>query len=89
MSVKKPPPVKQLSNAILAKIQHKEAKRKGLIAAIEPKSGDYFLGKSKLEAVRKGRTKYPSRECCRIDPMHVSEPILDPDSQELAITVKY
>ena len=58
MSVKKPPPIKHLSGVIVAKIQHKEAKRKGLIAAIEPKSSDYFLGKSTLEAVRKGREKY-------------------------------
>ena len=68
MSVKKLPPIKQPSNVIVAKIQHKEAKRKRLIAAIEPKSGDYFLGKSTLEAVRKGREKYPGTVfyCIRI-----------------------
>jgi hypothetical protein len=68
MSVKKLPPVKQPSSVIVAKIQHKEAKRKGVIAAIEPKSGDYFLGKSTLEAVRKGRAKYPGTVfyCIRI-----------------------
>jgi hypothetical protein len=68
MSVKKLPPIKQPSNAIVAKVQHKEVKRKGLIAAIEPKTGDYFLGKSTLEAVQKGCEKYPGTipYCIRI-----------------------
>jgi len=32
---------------------------KGKIAAIEPESGEYFLGKTALEAFHKARKKYP------------------------------
>ncbi|HHT9125363.1 MAG TPA: hypothetical protein ACFYD6_06025 [Candidatus Brocadiia bacterium] len=30
-----------------------------MIAAIEPETGDWFLGKNVLEALEKGRKKYP------------------------------
>ena len=68
MKVKELPPIKRPSHELVAKIQGKEAKRKGLIAAIEPDSGDYFLGKNTIEAVRKGRQKYPGAifYCVRI-----------------------
>lgn len=36
-----------------------EASEKGKIIAINPDNGDYFLGDTVLEAVRKGREKYP------------------------------
>ena len=31
----------------------------GMIVAIDPKTGDYFVGKTSLEACGKGRAKYP------------------------------
>jgi len=36
-----------------------EPEHKGEIVAIDIKSGDYFLGKSVIEADRKAREKYP------------------------------
>ncbi len=38
-----------------------EPDHKGDIAAIEPESGDYFLGKSVIEAIDKAREKYPDK----------------------------
>jgi hypothetical protein len=38
-----------------------EPEHKGDIAAIEPESGDYFLGKSVIEAIDKAREKYPDK----------------------------
>ena len=37
-----------------------EPEHRGEIVAIEVESGDYFLGESVLEAVKKGREKYPN-----------------------------
>ena len=37
-----------------------EPDHKGEIAAINTETGDYFLGKTLLEAVRKGREKFPN-----------------------------
>ncbi len=37
-----------------------ELEHKGEIVAINPETGDYFLGKTLLEAVKKGREKYPN-----------------------------
>jgi hypothetical protein len=62
------PPLKRPSKAIIKKIEKLEAKRKGMVAAIEPDSGDYFLGKRVLTAVEKGKKKYPNAVfyCIRI-----------------------
>jgi hypothetical protein len=38
-----------------------EEKYKGRIVAIDVESGDYFLGKTVLEAIEKGRSKYPGK----------------------------
>ena len=38
-----------------------EEKYHGLIVAIEPYSGDYFVGKSVIEAGDKGKEKYPNK----------------------------
>lgn len=38
-----------------------EPEHKGEIVAIETESGDYFLGKTVLEATRKARQKYPDK----------------------------
>lgn len=68
MKVTNLPAIKRPSQQLVAKIQSREAKRKGLVAAIEPDSGDYFLGKNTIEAVRKARRKYPDTVfyCIRI-----------------------
>jgi multimeric flavodoxin WrbA len=38
-----------------------ESKHMGRFVAIEPESGEYFLGDTFDEAVKSARTKYPSR----------------------------
>ena len=38
-----------------------EGKHKGRIVAIDVGSGDYFLGKTVLEAIEKGRKKHPGQ----------------------------
>ena len=50
--VKRPPP------DILARIQSLRNK-KGMIAAVEPESGEWFLGSNVIEAVKNARLRYP------------------------------
>ena len=38
-----------------------EGKHRGKIIAIDVDSGEYFMGKTVLEAVEKGRQKYPDK----------------------------
>ena len=38
-----------------------EKKYKGRIVAIDVKSGDYFVGRTVLEAIEKGRRKHPGK----------------------------
>lgn len=38
-----------------------EPEHKGKIVAIDIETGDYFLGESVIEAVKKGREKYPNK----------------------------
>ena len=38
-----------------------EAEHKGEVVAIDIESGDYFLGKTGLEAARRARARYPNR----------------------------
>ncbi len=38
-----------------------EGKHRGKIVAIDVDSGKYFMGKTVLEAVEKGRQKYPNK----------------------------
>ena len=52
-------PLKRPSKEVLAKVQSLKDK-KGTIAVIEPDSGEYFLGKNLLEALREAKEKYPS-----------------------------
>ena len=48
----------EIYNKIKANI---ESNHKGEIIAIDPESGEYCLGKTVIEAVMKGREKYPDR----------------------------
>ena len=52
------PKVKRPSQEILSKIQTLK-KEKGMIEAIEPETGDWFLGKNVIEALKNARSKYP------------------------------
>lgn len=52
------PKVNRPSEEVLAKVQSLKDK-KGMIVAIEPETGNWFLGKTVLEALKKGRKKYP------------------------------
>jgi hypothetical protein len=54
------PKVKRPSKEVLAKV-HSLKKEKGKIAVIEPDSGEYFLGKTLLEALKKAEAKYPNK----------------------------
>jgi hypothetical protein len=54
------PKVKKPSKEVLAKVNSLK-KEKGKIAVIEPDSGDYFLGKTLLEALNKAQAQYPDK----------------------------
>ncbi len=47
------------SKAVLRKVQLLKTK-KGMIAAIEPASGESFFGKTLIQALERGRKKYPA-----------------------------
>lgn len=68
MNLSNIPPLKMPSKALLKKIETVEAKHKGKVVAIDPESGDYFLGTKILTAVEKGRKKHPNAifYCIRI-----------------------
>lgn len=57
MKISKP---QKPSEDVLGKIQSLSEK-KGTIAVIEPETGDYFLGDSLTEALKKAKTKYPGK----------------------------
>ncbi|MBC8185022.1 hypothetical protein H8E88_28345 [candidate division KSB1 bacterium] len=57
MNIKK---VKRPSKKILSKIQALK-KEKGKIAVIEPDTGDYFLGETLIETLKKARKQYPGK----------------------------
>jgi hypothetical protein len=52
--------VKKLSEEVLANI-HALSGKKGTVAVIEPETGDYFLGKTLTEALKKAKGKYPGK----------------------------
>jgi len=54
------PKVKIPSKAVLAKI-HSLKKEKGMIAVIEPDSGNYFLGKTLIDALDKAQAQYSDK----------------------------
>lgn len=47
---------------VLDRINRKEVRHKGEFVAIEPRSGDYYIGKTMLEAFHKASKRYPGRE---------------------------
>jgi hypothetical protein len=59
--------VKRPSKEVLAKV-HSLKGKKGMLAMIEPESGEWFLGKNVLEALKKAKKRYPDKifYCIRI-----------------------
>lgn len=53
--------VKRPSPEVLKNLEALEAQYKGMIAAVYPESGEYFLGKTLIEAVEAAREKYPQK----------------------------
>lgn len=52
--------VRRPSEKVLTKI-HALKEKKGTIVVIEPETGDYFLGKTLTEAIKKAKEKYPDK----------------------------
>ena len=53
------PPLERPSPRVLRKVQALATEHEGEIAAIEPRTGEFFIGDGVLEAIRKGRRKHP------------------------------
>jgi len=52
--------VKKPSKDVLTRI-HSLKEKKGTIAVIEPETGEYFLGKTLTEAIKKAKEKHPGK----------------------------
>jgi len=52
--------VRKPSKDVLTRI-HSLKEKKGTIAVIEPETGEYFLGKTLTEAIKKAKEKYPGK----------------------------
>ncbi len=61
------PEIKRPSKEILAMV-HSLKGQKGMFAMIEPDTGEWFLGQTTLEALKKAKGKYPERVfyCIRV-----------------------
>jgi len=59
--------VKRPSKEILAMV-HSLKGKKGMLAMIEPETGEWFLGRTAVEALKKAKEKYPDKifYCIRI-----------------------
>lgn len=66
--------VKRPSKEILERV-HSLKGKKGMLAMIEPETGDYFLGGTTLEAFEKAKKKYPDKifYCIRIGSLFAHE----------------
>ena len=49
------------SKSLVAKINRAESRHKGMIVAIEPRSGDYFIAPTSVEAYRKAHIRHPDK----------------------------
>jgi len=54
------PKVKKPADEVLKKV-HSMKREKGMIAVIEPDTGEYFLGKTLLEALKQAKRQYPGK----------------------------
>jgi len=68
MQLSEIPPLKKPPKSLIKKIETTEAKHKGMVVAIDPDSGNYFLGKDTFAAIGKGKKKFPGSVfyCIRI-----------------------
>ena len=68
MQLSEIPPLKKPPKSLIRKIEALETENKGMIAAIDPDSGNYFLGTDTIAAVKKGRKRLPDAVfyCIRI-----------------------
>jgi hypothetical protein len=59
--------LKRPSDEVLSRV-HALKEKRGMLAMIEPETGDWFLGKTTLEAFSKAKEKYPDKifYCIRI-----------------------
>jgi len=59
--------VKRPSKEVMAKV-HSLKGKKGMLAMIEPETGEWFLGRTALDALKKAKGKYPDKifYCIRI-----------------------
>jgi hypothetical protein len=59
--------VKRPSEEVLARV-HSLTEKKGMLAMIEPETGEWFLGKTTLEVLKKAKEKYPDKifYCIRV-----------------------
>jgi hypothetical protein len=55
------------SKTVLARV-HSLKDKKGMLAMIEPESGEWFLGNTTLEALKKARKRFPHKVfyCVRV-----------------------
>ena len=51
---------KKPSKDVLTRI-HSLKEKRGAIAVIEPETGEYFLGRTLTEAIKKAKEKYPGK----------------------------
>jgi hypothetical protein len=49
----------RVSPSVIARIFRTEARHRGKIVAIEPLSGEYFIGKTQMDALTKAERRYP------------------------------
>lgn len=53
--------VKRPSAETLERLKRLETQHRGMIAAVEPDSGDYFLGKTLVEAAKLAKQGHPGK----------------------------
>jgi hypothetical protein len=49
------------SKALVSRINRREARHKGMIVAIEPESGDYYIAVTSMDAFRRARARHPGK----------------------------
>ncbi len=53
------PKIERPSEKVLREIHRRSVQDKGKIAAVEPRSGQYFLGETLVEAAKEARKSFP------------------------------
>ena len=55
------PKIERPSEKVLREIHRRSVQDKGKIAAVEPRSGHYFLGQTLIEAAKEARNSFPGK----------------------------